>query len=109
HPAAFDILPVGFLETGRRRYAAVSLALATFLVADAIEGLHHFFAQLCGFPEDRLKHIGRYIPETREIIVARDPKNVVQQEQDFFDWSLVDRYGHLLGLAYLAWSSPWAS
>src|SRR3954469_19607317 len=55
HPATVGILLVTFLEAGRRGDAAVSVALATLHVADAIERLHDLFGQLRGFLQDRGK------------------------------------------------------
>ena len=54
HPAAFGVLLVGGLEAVRRGDAAVGVARAALLVADAIERLHHLLAELGGFRQDRL-------------------------------------------------------
>ena len=87
------------LEFNRTHAPEAVTRFGAALRGDAVERTRGL-AQLGGFPEYGFKHIGRYISETRQIVVARDPKNVVQQEQDLIDWGLVDRHGHLLGLAH---------
>ena len=50
HPAALGILPVGLLEPGRRRHAAVVMARAAFEVADAVERGEHLLGELARPP-----------------------------------------------------------
>ena len=68
---------------------------AALEIADAIERLQHFFAELGGLAQDRLAHVGGGIAEARKIVVAVDLKHVVEQETDVFQRRLVDRHGVL--------------
>ena len=91
-PAAVDDLLEGVLEARRRRHAAVGRALAAFLVADAIERRQHVLAELRGLAEDRLDHVGRGVGEARQIGIALDVEDVVQQELHVLDRRLVARH-----------------
>ena len=91
-PAAFGDLLEGFLEALRRGDAAVVVALAAFEIADAVERLQHFFAELGGLAQNRLAHIGGGVGEAWKIVVAVDLEHVVEQEADVFDGGFVDRH-----------------
>ena len=97
-PAAFGDLLEGFLETLRRRHAAVVVAGAAFEIAGAIERLQHFFAELGGLAQDRLAHVGGGVGKAGKIVVAVDLEHVVEQEIDVFHGGFVDRHGFLAGV-----------
>jgi hypothetical protein len=78
------------LKTLWRGDAAVVVALAAFEIADAIERLQHFLAELCGFVEDGLAHVGRCVGEPRQIVIAIDLEHVVEQEAHIFHGGFVD-------------------
>ena len=92
-PAAFDDLLEGVLEARRRGHAAVALALAAFLVADAIERRQHLLAELGGLAENGLDDVGRCVGEAGQIGIAVDVEDVVQQELHVIDRRLVARHG----------------
>ncbi len=94
-PAALDDLLVGILEAGRRGDAAVGVARAAFLVADAVERGEHLFAELGGLAQHRLDHVGRSVGETGQIAVAVEMEDVVQQEQRIVHGCFVGRHRSL--------------
>lgn len=94
-PAAFGDLLVRFLEAFRRGHAAVVVALAAFEIADAIQRLQHFFAELGGFAQNRLAHIGGRVSKAGQIVVAIELKHVVEQEADVFERGFVAGHGIL--------------
>ncbi len=94
-PAAFGDLLEGFLETLRRGDAAVIAALAAFEIADAIERLQHFFAQLGRLVQNRLADIGGGIGKAGKIVVAVDLEHVVEQKAHIFHGGFVGRHGVL--------------
>ena len=71
------------------------MAGAAFEIADAVERLQHFFAELGGLAQNRLPHIGGGIAKAGKIVVAVDLKHVVEQEIDVFHGGFVDRHGVL--------------
>ena len=91
-PAALDELAVGVLEAGRRGHAAVVVAGAAFLVADPVEGGEHLFGELAGFAQDRLDHVGAGVGEARQVAVALELEDVVEQEQGVVDGRLIGRH-----------------
>ncbi len=84
-PAAFGHLPVGFLEALRRRHRAVGVALAAFLVAHAVERLQHFLAEFRAFAEDRRERFDAGIGKARQIVVALDVKDILQEKEHVVD------------------------
>jgi len=84
-----------FLESLRRRDAAVVTALAAFEIADAIERLQHFLAELGGFAQDGLANIGGGIGKAGQIVVAIDLEDVIDEELHVLDGGFVDRHGVL--------------
>ena len=78
--------------------AAVGVARAALLVADPVQGREHLLAELRRLPEDRLDHIGRGVGEARQVVVALEVEDVVEEEQSILDGGLVARH-RLLGSA----------
>ena len=91
-PAAFGQPLVGVLESGRRGHRAVRLALAAFLVADAIERRQHVLAEFRRFFEHRLDQIGRGVGKARQVVVAIDVEHIAQQEHHVANRCLVSRH-----------------
>ena len=91
-PAAFDDLLEGVLETRRRGHAAVALALAAFLVADAIERSQHLLAELGGLAENSFDDVRRCVGEAGQVGIAVDAEDVVKQELHVIDRRLVARH-----------------
>ena len=91
-PAALGELLVGRLEPGRRRHAAVGMAAAAFLVADAIERGQHVLAEFRRLAEHGGDQIRRRIGEAGQVVVALDMEDVGQQEHDVVDRSFVARH-----------------
>ena len=71
------------------------MAGAALEIADAIERLQHFLAELGRLTQNRLAHVGGGIAEPGKIVVAVDLKHVVEQESDVFQGRFVDRHGVL--------------
>ena len=94
-PAALDQLLEGVLEAGRGGDAAVGVARAAFLVADPIERGEHFLAELGRLAQHRLDHIGRSVGKARQIAVAVEMEDVVQQEQRVVHGGLIGRHRSL--------------
>ncbi|OIQ63812.1 hypothetical protein GALL_546460 [mine drainage metagenome] len=94
-PTALRHLLERFLEAFRRCHAAIVMALAALQVADAVKGLQHLFAELGGFGQNRLPHVGGGIAEPGKVVVTVDLKHVVEQETDIFQGGFVDRH-HVL-------------
>ena len=80
------------LEAGRRGDAAVAVALAAFLVADAVERGQYLAAELARFRQHGLDQIGRGVGEAGEVVVALEMEDVVQQERHVVDRRLVARH-----------------
>ena len=68
------------------------LALAAFLVADAVERRQHLLAELGGLAENGLDDVGRCVGEAGQIGIAVDVEDVVQQELHVIDRRLVARH-----------------
>ena len=84
-PAAFDDLLEGVLEAGGRGDAAVGMARAAFLVADAVERREHFLAELGRLAQDRLDQIGRGVGKARQVAITVDVEDVIEQKQRVVD------------------------
>ena len=97
-PAAVDHLLVSFLKTLGRGHAAIIMALAAFDVAAAVERQQHFFAQLGGFAQHCLHHIGGGVGEAGKIVVTFDMEDVIQQKEHVVHRSLIGRHGRLRAL-----------
>jgi hypothetical protein len=80
-PTTFGQLPVGILEAGGRGDAAIVVARTALLVAHPIERGEHLFREPRGLAQYRLDHIGRGLGKARQIAVAVDMEDVVDQEQ----------------------------
>ena len=91
-PAAFGELLVGVLEAGGRGDAAVGVARAAFLVADPVERGQHLFGELGRFAQHRLHDVGAGVGEARQVAVAVEPEDVVEQKQGIVDWRLIGRH-----------------
>ncbi len=98
-PAALGQALVRILESRGRGNAAVIVALAAFLVADAIERRQNVLAEFCGFREHRFEQIGRGVGKARQIVVAIDVKYVGQQEHHVINGSLISRHNLALRIA----------
>jgi hypothetical protein len=94
-PAALDDLLVGLLEAGGRGNAAIGVMRAGFLIADAIERGENFLAELRGFAQHRLHHIGRSVGKTRQIAVAVKVEDVIEQEQGIVHGRFIGRHWSL--------------
>jgi hypothetical protein len=70
----------------------VVMALAAFLVADAVQGRQHVFAEFGRFIEHRLDEIRCGVSKARQIVVAIDVKHVAQQKHYVPNGSLVGRH-----------------
>ena len=78
------------------------MAGAALQIADAVQRLQHFFAELGGLGQNRLPHIGGGVAKAGKIVVAVDLKHVVEQEMDVFQGGFVARHDFLsAGLAGL--------
>ena len=99
HPAALRIGPVGLPEARRGGHAAVGMAGAALLVADPVQGREHLLAQPGALGDDRLDHVRGGVREAREVVVALEVEDVVEEKQDVLDGGLVgghagpSRYG----------------
>src|SRR5690606_6143464 len=99
-PAAFHELLVGFLEAlGRGDHAAFAPA-AAFLVADPVQRRQHLLAELGAFLEDGLHHVGRGVFEAQFLVVLLVAEELVADELDVAQRSLV--FGH--GINLRKWS-----
>ena len=100
-PAALgDLLERG-LEAFRRGHGAIVVTFAALEIADPVERLQHFFAELGGLAQDRFAHIGGGVAEAWKVVVAVDLKHIVEQEGDVFHRGFVDRHSHPPG-----WLAP---
>jgi len=68
------------------------MADAAFEIADPVERLQDFFAELGGFTQDSFPHVGGGVGEAGQVIIAVDLEHVVEQETDIFEWGLVGRH-----------------
>ena len=91
-PAAIDDLLEGFLETLRRGDAAIRMPGTPFGVADAVERSEHVLGQSGRLAQDRLDHVGRGVGKARQIAVALDVKDVLEQKQRIVDRCFVGRH-----------------
>jgi hypothetical protein len=82
-PAGFDELVVSLLEAGRSGDRTVVGALAADLVADLVERRQHLGRELPGLFQDRLDQVGSRVGEARQIRVAADVEDVVEDELGF--------------------------
>ena len=94
-PASLDDLLEGVLEAGRCGDAAVGVARAAFLVADAIKRGEDFLAELGRLAQHRFDHVGRSLAESREIAVTIEMEDVVQQKQRIVHRGFVGRHRSL--------------
>jgi hypothetical protein len=69
------------------------MARAAFVVAAAVKGREHLFAELGRFREDRIQHVGRCIGKARQIVVTRELEHIVEQERNVLDGCLVGGHG----------------
>ena len=72
-----------------------AMARAAFAVADAIERGEHLFAELGRLAQHGLDHIGRGVGKARQIAVAVEVEDVVQQEQRIVHGGFVGRHQSL--------------
>ena len=91
-PAAFGHLLEGLLETFGGGDPAVVMAGAALEIADPIERLQHFLAELGRFRQNRFPHVGGGVAEARKIIIPVDLEHVVEQEADVFQRGFVTRH-----------------
>ena len=68
------------------------MADAAFEIADPVERLQNFFAELGRLTQDGFPHVGGSVGEAGQIVVAVDLEHVVEQETDIFEWGLVGRH-----------------
>ena len=94
-PTAFDDLLERLFESLRRGHAAVVMTNTALEIADAVERLQDFFAELGGLAQNSFANIGRRIAKSGEIVVTVDLEDVVEQEIDVFQRGFVDRHGVL--------------
>jgi hypothetical protein len=69
------------------------MARAAFLVADAIEGMHHVLGKLCTLTQDRLEHVRARIGKPGQVGIALVAEHFVQDEERIPDRRLVGRHG----------------
>jgi hypothetical protein len=91
-PAALGEPFIGLLESRRGGDAAVLVAVAALLVADAIERREHVLTELCRLREHRFDEVGRGVGETRQVVEAFDMEHVAQEKHHVVDGSLVGRH-----------------
>ena len=91
-PAALDQLLEGVLEAGRGGDAAVRVARAAFFVTDPVERGEHFLGKLAGFAQHGFDQIGRSLGKSRQVAVAVEMEDVVQQEQRVVNGRLIGRH-----------------
>ncbi len=80
-PSGFDELLIGFLEPRRSDDGAIVVALASDLVADAVERLKHLGGKAARFLEDRLDQVRRRIGKAGQVRIAADVEHVVEDEK----------------------------
>ena len=97
HPTGLVEPFVGVLESRRRGDTAVVVAVAAFLVADAVERREYVLAEFCRLGEHRLEEIRRGVGKAGQVVVAIDVKHVAQEEHHVVNGGLVGRHDVLLG------------
>ncbi len=79
-PAAFAIKLVSFFETIGRGHAAIFMPCAALQVAHLVQREQHIFHKFRAFGQDRVDHVCAGIFKTRQIGVALDTQNFVENE-----------------------------
>src|SRR5262245_23546120 len=69
------------------------MADAALGVARAVERREYLLAELACPLQDGAANIGSSVRETRQIVVASDPEDVIEEKQDVLDRGFVDRHG----------------
>ena len=92
-PAAFDIGPVGFLESGWRGDAAIVVACAAFGVTDGIQRRQLVLEELRALLQDRVHQIGGRVGKAGQVGIALQVDELVQQELEVLYRGLIGR-GH---------------
>ena len=88
-PAALRITPIGFGETVGHAHRSVRLKPAALPIADPVQRLEDLLGEGRSRGEDRASHVARHLRETREIVVAGEVEDVLEQEEHLIHWCRV--------------------
>src|SRR4029450_1160031 len=92
-PAPIAILSEGLLESVGGGDRAVVMAGAALGVARAVERRKHLLAEFARLLQNGAANIGSGVRETRQIVIASDPEDLVEEKQDVLGRGFVDRHG----------------
>ncbi len=106
-PAALPVEVVSLLEALRRRHRGVLVAHAAFLVAGKVDREQHLLGELGRLAGNRLHHVPRRVGEARQVVVALQRQNVVQDEKRVIHGGLVDRHVSRSSPMPRTKSAPW--
>ena len=68
------------------------MALAAFLVTDAVKRREHVLAKLGSLGQNRFDQIGRGVGKAGQVVVAIDVEDVAQQKHHVINRSLISRH-----------------